>query len=46
MPHLEITEVKLVHGNIANNDYQGDSKVLYTFIPSKTNYYIFYSIIL
>ena len=22
VPHLEITEVVLVHGNIANNDYQ------------------------
>ena len=35
VPHLEITEVVLVHGNIANNDYQQDSKVLYTFVPNK-----------
>ena len=28
-PHLEITEVVLVHFNIANNDYQQDSRVLY-----------------
>ena len=28
--HLEITEVVLVHCNIAN-DYQQDSRVLYTF---------------
>ena len=25
-PHLEITDVVLVHCNIANNDYQLDSK--------------------
>ena len=35
VPHLEITEVILVHYNIANNDYQQDSRVLYTFVPSK-----------
>ena len=34
VPHLEITEV-LVHCNIANNDYQQESRVLYTFIPNK-----------
>ena len=33
--HLEITEVILVHCNIVNNDYQQDSKILYTFVPSK-----------
>ena len=33
--HLEITEVVLVHCNIVNNDYQQDSRVLYTFVPSK-----------
>ena len=32
--HLEITEVKLVHCNNVNNDYQG-SRVLYTFVPNK-----------
>ena len=36
VPHLEITEVKLVHCNIVNNDYQQDSRVLYTFVPNKT----------
>ena len=35
MPHLEINEVVLVHGNIVNDDYQQDSKVLYTFVPNK-----------
>ena len=34
--HLEITEVVLVHFNIANNDYQQDSIVLYTFVPNKS----------
>ena len=32
--HLEITEVVLVHCNIVNNDYQQDSRVLYTFARS------------
>ena len=35
VPHLEITEVVLVHCNIVNNDYQQDSRVLYTFVPNK-----------
>ena len=33
--HLEITEVVLVHCDIINNDYQQDSRVLYTFVPNK-----------
>ena len=33
--HFEIAEVVLVHCNIVNNDYQQDSKVLYTFVPNK-----------
>ena len=36
VPHLEITEVVLVHCNIFNNDYRQDSRVLYTFVPSKS----------
>ena len=32
VPHLENTEVFLVHCNIVNNYYQQDSRVLYTFI--------------
>ena len=32
LPHLEITEVVLVHCNIANNDYQQDSRALYTSV--------------
>ena len=35
VPHLEITEVVLVHFSIVNNDYQQDSRVLYTFVPNK-----------
>ena len=33
-PHLEITDVVLVHCNIVNNDYQHDSRFLYTFVHS------------
>ena len=33
VPYLEITEVELVYCNIVNNDYQQDSRVLYTFVP-------------
>ena len=29
VPHLEITEVVLVHCNIVNNGYQQDSRVLF-----------------
>ena len=36
VPHIEITEVILVHVNIVKNDYQQDSRVLYTFAPSKS----------
>ena len=35
VPHLEITEVILVHFNIVNNNYQQGSRVLYTFVPNK-----------
>ena len=35
VPHLEIKEVVLVHYNIVNNDYQQDSRVLYTFVSNK-----------
>ena len=36
VPHLEITEVVSVHCNIVINDYQQDSRVLYTFVPNKS----------
>ena len=35
VPHLEITEVVLVHCDVANNDCQQDSIVLYTYVPNK-----------
>ena len=35
VPHLEITEIVLVQCNIVNNDYQQDSRVLYTLVPNK-----------
>ena len=35
VPHLEITEVVLVHCNIVSNDYQQDSRVLYVIFPNK-----------
>ena len=35
VPHLEITEVVLVHCNTVNNGYQQDSRVLYTFVLNK-----------
>ena len=42
MPNLEITKVVLVHCNIDDNDYQQDSRVLYTFIPNKSFGHITY----
>ena len=36
MSRLEITEVVLIHFNIANYDYQQDSRVLCTFVPNKS----------
>ena len=34
MPLLEVTEVKLVHCNIVNNDYEHNSRALYTFVSN------------
>ena len=36
VPHLEIVELLLVHCNLVNNDYQQDSRILFTFVPNKT----------
>ena len=33
--HLEFVELVLVHCNLVNNDYQQDSRILYTFVPNK-----------
>ena len=32
---FEIIEIVLTHCNIANNDYQQDSRVLYTIVSNK-----------
>ena len=36
VPNLDVAEVVLVHCNLANNDYQQESRILYTFVPNKT----------
>ena len=36
VPHLELFELVLVHCNLVNNDYQQDSRILYTFVANKT----------
>ena len=36
VPHIEVVELVLVHCNLVNNDYQQDSRILYTFVPNKT----------
>ena len=36
MPHLENAEVVLVYCNIANNNYQQNTRVLYIFVPNET----------
>ena len=36
MPHLETDELVLIHCNIFNNNYQQNSRILYTFFPDKS----------
>ena len=36
VPHLEVVELVLVHCNLVNNDYQQDSRILFTLVPSKS----------
>ena len=36
VPNLEVVEIVLVHCNLVNNDYQQNSRILFTFVPSKT----------
>ena len=36
MPHLEITEVVLIHSNIVDNNYQQGSRVLFIFGPNES----------
>ena len=35
MPNLEVTEQVLAYCDIVSNNYQQDSRVLYTFVPNK-----------
>ena len=35
VPHLEVVELVLVHCNLVNNDYQQESRILYTFVSNK-----------
>ena len=35
VPHLEIVELVLIHCNLVNYNYQQNSRILYTFVPSK-----------
>ena len=36
IPHLEIVELVLIHCNLVNNNYQQNSRILYTFTPDKS----------
>ena len=36
IPHIEITEVVLIHCSIVSNDYQQDSGILNPFVPNKS----------
>ena len=36
VPDLEVVELVLVHCNLVNNDYQQDSRILFTFVPNKS----------
>ena len=36
VPHLEITEVVLVHCDIVSSNYQQDSRAFYIFVPNKS----------
>ena len=38
LPHIEITEVVLIHCNIVNNNYQQDSRILLFLINHSVNY--------
>ena len=42
--HLEITEVVLLLCNTVNNDYQQDSRILYTFVPNKSFVQLLYTL--
>ena len=40
VPHFEIFELVLVNGNLVNNDYQQNSRILYTLF--QTNHLVVY----
>ena len=35
VPHLEIVELVLIHCSLVNNNYQQNSRILYTFVKNK-----------
>ena len=35
VPHLEVVELVLIHCNIVDNNYQQNSRIIYTFVPNK-----------
>ena len=35
VPDLEVVELVLIHCNLVNNNYQQNSRILYTFTPDK-----------
>ena len=35
VPNLEIVELLLIHCSLVNNNYQQNSRILYTFVPNK-----------
>ena len=35
VPHVKVVELVLVHCNLVTNDYQQNSRILYTFVPNK-----------
>ena len=35
VPQLEVVELVSIHGNIVDNNHQQNSRILYTFVPSK-----------
>ena len=36
VPQLEVVELVLVNCSLVNNDYQQDSRILFTFVPNKS----------
>ena len=36
LPHLEIVELVLIHCSLVNNEYQQDSRILFTFVTNKS----------